>query len=331
MSSGGTERICQNAASPDRPRMRSCQALPRVFPSTSSGTRSAAGQAARRPVGWTAGRSSGTGAAGRTASWPPARAGDPEGRTVLTGPVCTPDAHRASGQGWDARAFPLAGEPSGGGPRRATTGAAVRADRRTTSPGGRRSRRGGAVGGRRIRRGRDAVDDRLGDVVGVELLAADLRAGLRVLEDAGDGDVEPRGARLRDAVAVVRLVLDGGLGDVAPLPAHRLDVVVLRAPEGDGDGPAGGPLGLHVDAGVGVVLPGQVDQPVEDGGLATGRVSADVEAVRLVVDVLEAGEEDGVEHRRRELADAAPDRLGQLAALDHVGRDVALRGPARPR
>src|SRR3712207_8356050 len=57
----------------------------------------------------------------------------------------------------------------------------------------------------------------------------------------------------------------------------------------------------------------------------SGGVAADVEAVRLVVDVLEAGEEDRVEHRRGDLADAAADGRGELAVLDDAGLDVALR------
>src|SRR3712207_9590262 len=62
----------------------------------------------------------------------------------------------------------------------------------------------------------------------------------------------------------------------------------------------------------------------------SGGVAADVEAVRLVVDVLEAGEEDRVEHRRGDLADAAADGRGERAVLDDAGLDVALGGGARP-
>src|SRR6185436_6739465 len=140
--------------------------------------------------------------------------------------------------------------------------------------------------------------------------------------------VEALGAGLRVARAVVDNLLHRRLADVRAVAADRLDVVALGAVEGDGDR-ARRPRGVDVHAGLAVVLPLQVDLALVDRGLAPGRVAADVVAVRLVVDVLEAGEEHRVEHGRGELADAAADRLGELAAADHARGDVALRGAAR--
>src|SRR4051812_23191102 len=220
MSNGGTDRICQNAASADRPRMRSCQALASVLPSPSSGPRSITGQPARRPAPrpapptapWSAVPGADAAAAGS-----PARAEDPEGSTVLIRPVCTPDARRASDLRWNAGAFPAVGERSA---------AAHRRDRR------RRAVRRGGTG-----RGSDAADDRFGGVVGAEVLPLELRTGVQVLEHPGHRDVEALGAGLGVAGAVVDLLLDGGLAGVGPVAADRLDVVALWPVEGEGDRP----------------------------------------------------------------------------------------------
>ena len=54
-----------------------------------------------------------------------------------------------------------------------------------------------------------------------------------------------------------------------------------------------------------VVSEAQVDRAPRDGGLAADRVAVDVERVRLVLDVLEAGEEHRVEGGGRHWPDAA--------------------------
>ena len=216
------------------PRMRSCHALASVRPSTSSGTRR------RRRPARPAGRL--RGAARRR---PPGRRAPGRHRLpgARRGPGRQDGAHRPSvhAGAWSAAPGRAASPvPPGGGALR----------RRGAACGGPASARGRTAGSRPpvppvpagvvpsgvAGRGGHAVDDRLGDVVGVEVLAADLRAGLQVLEHPGDGDVEARrrptaGCRCRRA----GLSCDRRLGDVAPVPAHRLDVVVLGAPERDRD------------------------------------------------------------------------------------------------
>src|SRR4051812_10593094 len=165
MSSGGTDRICQNDASAERPRIRSCHALATVWPSTSSGTRTGAGQEASRPCG----RSTAAGAvAAATAGTAVA---SPDGSTVLTGPVCPSRTGRGPAWLGTCRAGPSVGLPA--------------------------RCRGGRCGWW------DAPDDRLGGVVGLEVLPLDLRA-VQVLEDSGHDDVEALRAGLRLARTVVR-------------------------------------------------------------------------------------------------------------------------------
>src|SRR4051794_18926406 len=122
MSSGGTDRICQNAASADNPRIRSCHALATVLPRTCSGTRTTAGQAPSRPrrrpsaaVAPDAGTaadppSDGSRAAPSEPATSPTCAGGSVGRTVLTRPVCTPDGDAVAGPRGDDLQIP----PSGG-------------------------------------------------------------------------------------------------------------------------------------------------------------------------------------------------------------------------
>jgi hypothetical protein len=57
-------------------------------------------------------RATGSAAARSPASGSPARAGDPEGRTVLTRPVCTPGPDPVPDQRFDAGRFPQAGGPA---------------------------------------------------------------------------------------------------------------------------------------------------------------------------------------------------------------------------
>src|SRR5439155_2080080 len=73
------------------------------------------------------------------------------------------------------------------------------------------------------------------------------------------------------------------------------------------------------------VLDLQVGVRVAHRRLPPVRVARDVERVALVLAELQAGEEGGVERRRRELGDAAADVLGVLAILDHGRGHEPLR------
>src|SRR3546814_13086121 len=69
----------------------------------------------------------------------------------------------------------------------------------------------------------------------------------------------------------------------------------------------------------------EVQRSPHHGGLAADRVAVDVERVRPVLDVLVAGEEHRIEHRRGHLGDTTAVVLLQ----DPVGDDVALDEPVR--
>ncbi len=69
-----------------------------------------------------------------------------------------------------------------------------------------------------------------------------------------------------------------------------------------------------------VVREGEIDHRPGEGGLPSHRVAVDVEAVRLVLDVAQAGEVHRVERRRGDLRDASAQGLGELA----IGDDGAL-------
>ena len=204
--------------------MRSCQALAIVWPAPAAApaalaASAPAGRRSRRPSSRTPARSGAvrsggplSGAApsadGRSPpdGRPPARAGEPLGRTALIPSVCTQRPLRASGRAAgtarvarsvDASAASAGGPPAGGG--------------RCRKPGasGLPRRRGGAGGGR----GGHAVDDRLGLVVRVEVLLLEhLGAAHGSWKTRVTVMSKPCLAGLRLAGAVVRLVLDGRAG-----------------------------------------------------------------------------------------------------------------------
>src|ERR1044072_8923304 len=147
-------------------------------------------------------------------------------------------------------------------------------------------------------------------------LAADLRAGLGVADDAGVGGREP--LRTVAGVAVLlRPLLGLRVGEVAAAAGDGLDLVVLGAPDLHGDRRRR-PDGLDGDAGRRLVLEGEVDDAaavvvLEDGRLAGRGVAADVVAVLLVTRVGHGGEVRGVVERGGELRDAAADLAGWRA------------------
>ena len=178
MSSGGTERICQKAASPDSPRMRSCHALASVRPSTCSGMRTNAGQESSRPrcpcsAPSAARRSSVRRRPARRggAGGSPACAGGSAGQHGAHPAQCARRSGRAgagAARGGPDRVIRSAhrGPTAAGSPAAGRGGAGRRRPRRG---GRRRGRSAGALGLRH------AVDDRLGVVAGPEVLPLDLR------------------------------------------------------------------------------------------------------------------------------------------------------------
>ena len=78
-----------------------------------------------------------------------------------------------------------------------------------------------------------------------------------------------------------------------------------------------GLMRLAADAERRVVLEAEVERAPDHGRLAADRVAVDVERVRLVLHVLETGEEHRVEQRGRHLRDAAAEVLDVL--LSHEG------------
>ena len=85
---------------------------------------------------------------------------------------------------------------------------------------------------------------------------------------------------------------------------------------------------LHQHAVLGVVLELQVQARPGHRRLPARRVAVDVQRVRLVLDVLQPGEEHRVERGRRALRDPAAQLLLELAALDDVALGEAVgRGP----
>ena len=236
ISSGGIDRICQNDASADSPRMRSCQALASVRPSTCSGTRTSAGQssassprsrlgAARRPRPACV-RSAAPGCVVRT----PGVAGARRGAAGQDG-AHPPSVHAGPRRGRRSAATCRTASPRGG----ALSGPTASG---STATRARRRRRGGGAVGRRAPAPAAATQRMigLGGVAGVEVLAPDLRAGLQVPEDPGDGDVEARGRR-PGACSRRRRPSPGprAPGSWCAVAADRLDLVALGAVEGDGD------------------------------------------------------------------------------------------------
>ena len=184
ISSGGTDRICQNAASADSPRMRSCQALASVWPSTCSGH-------ARRPPASRSSRPGAAAVAGGRASRLVARPGRSRGAVAAVpgtrrGAAGQDGAHPLSVHGRDAAG------PGGGDPRaarrRRSSGSGPRPGDRSAARRGRPAPVPASAGGTQLMIG-------LGGVAGVEVLAPDLRARGQVAEDPGHGDVEARDRR----------------------------------------------------------------------------------------------------------------------------------------
>src|SRR5690606_34939869 len=107
------------------------------------------------------------------------------------------------------------------------------------------------------------------------------------------GDVAGLG---RGEVVATRGV-GGDVPDLGGVQRHRRRPLAARG--------AGVDRRLEQHAVVGVVAEPQVDRSPGDGGLAPDRVAVDVERVRLVLDVLEPGEERGVEGGGGDLRDTA--------------------------
>src|SRR5688572_5473768 len=87
---------------------------------------------------------------------------------------------------------------------------------------------------------------------------------------------------------------------------------------------------LDDDPAASVVAKLQIDVRVVDGGVAPGRVAADVESVRRPLGDLDPGLPRRVEDRRRDLGDAAADAFLVLAVDDHGRRPEAALLGARP-
>ena len=109
------------------------------------------------------------------------------------------------------------------------------------------------------------------------------------------------------------------------LPGRRLHPAPeLARVEAHGD-PGVGRSELHQQRRRPVVAEDELRPAPGDGRLAAHRVARDVELVRLVRDELEAGEEGGVEERRRDLADPAADGVLEPSAVDLGRRDEPVR------
>ena len=119
-----------------------------------------------------------------------------------------------------------------------------------------------------------------------------------------------------------------GFGEVGATEELALDLEPTVVPEEAHRDRGVGVAGIDDDDGVGVVAELEVGLWPRDRRLEELRVSADVDAVRGVLDVLVTTPEHRVVERGGELADPTAHAVGKLPALDHGGGNEAqLRGP----